>query len=288
MHPTSESPTIRKYFNFGKLRLSYLDSHTESAQCLIWAHANGYSAATYSYYLEALVNHYRVLALDFAGHGNSEGPPQKPIHFSDWGFFRDQIIALMEHEAIDKATLIGHSLGGASALLTALQIPRHIDKVIALDPVLLDPWRRLFSFWHNPLAEAAEKRRSRFKDLEQVKKIFPKIPAFARWHSRIFHDYVQSCFHETDEGVELACHPSLEAHIFRSPSIKDYLEFWLTTKEVHIITMPNSEVAPWISAFGVTLGNPSSRVHLHKGKNHFFPFEEPDWTLKQIKPILFS
>ena len=102
----------RKFFIFQNLNLSYLDSETQSEQIILITHANGYSAECYSYLIESLRDKYRVIALDFAGHGQSESF----YDFTSWDFLRDQILALIEHEKLGNIISIGHSMGGSSVL----------------------------------------------------------------------------------------------------------------------------------------------------------------------------
>ncbi len=280
--------TQRKYFLYQGLRLSYLDSCTKNLDTIpiVIAHANGYSGGCYKYYLEHLQSKARVFAIDFSGHGQS----QTTMDFQDWYFFRDQLLALIKHEQLPQAIVIGHSLGGASGILAAYKNPDVIQKVIALDPVLLDPAQLLLSSWFNPQASKADTRKASFRDKEQVRRVFQKFPVFRNWHPQIFDDYLTTCFRQnpdsSNQSIALACDPQLEAKIFRSPSIKSYLDFILVNSQVHILTMRDSSVCPWISAQLVACSNAHSSVHYFDNKTHFFPFEEPAWTLEQIERFL--
>ncbi len=72
---------------------------------------------------------YRILNLDLAGHGNS-GKDR-----SNWtveNFARD-ITHIMQKEGIDKAILVGHSLGGNIALQISTSVPERVLKVVAID-----------------------------------------------------------------------------------------------------------------------------------------------------------
>lgn len=153
---------FRKIFSFQRLNLSYIDtgSNSNSKQTIVLCHANGYSAFTYKFYIEALSKTHRVIALDFAGHGESDST----LEFKDWYFFRDQILKLIETENLQNIIGIGHSLGGASLLLSSYHSPEKFDKVIAHDPVILDFLKVTYSrLFHNPLAKVAIKRRREFK-----------------------------------------------------------------------------------------------------------------------------
>jgi pimeloyl-ACP methyl ester carboxylesterase len=79
--------------------------------------------------IEALSQSYRVYALDLIGHGFSDRPkipysPETYIHF-----LRD----FMERVGIDKATLIGNSMGGGVAWAMAIVFPERVDRLILIN-----------------------------------------------------------------------------------------------------------------------------------------------------------
>ncbi|MCY4238284.1 MAG: alpha/beta hydrolase [Rhodospirillaceae bacterium] len=65
-----------------------------------------------------------VLAVDLPGHGKSDGPPIATIEAqAEW------VIELMAAACIDKAALVGHSMGAALALHTAGAFPERVSAV---------------------------------------------------------------------------------------------------------------------------------------------------------------
>jgi pimeloyl-ACP methyl ester carboxylesterase len=92
---------------------------------------HGYGAAMWVWerQIEALSQSYRVYALDLVGHGFSDRPkipytPETYIHF-----LRD----FMERVGIDKATLIGNSMGGGIAWAMAIIFPECVDRLILIN-----------------------------------------------------------------------------------------------------------------------------------------------------------
>jgi pimeloyl-ACP methyl ester carboxylesterase len=92
---------------------------------------HGYGAAIWLWekQIDLLSQRYRVYALDLIGHGFSDRPriaytPETYIHsFTD---FMDAI-------GVEKATLIGNSMGGGLAWSVAGLFPERIDKLILID-----------------------------------------------------------------------------------------------------------------------------------------------------------
>jgi pimeloyl-ACP methyl ester carboxylesterase len=273
----------RDYFQFRNLRLSYLVGGEPKKGNIIIVHANGYSGGCYSYIIRNLAINYRVYALDFSGHGFSEST----MDFKNWLFFRDQLMAFINHLKLEKIIGIGHSVGAAAWLTASKLFHGKVEKLILFDPTILNiPLLVLSKLIGNPLAKVAEKRRKEFKNKEQVEKIFRRFPAFSNWDKEIFQDYLANCLKETPNGIELACDPQLEAKIFNSLTILSPLKYLYIPTESHIIIPQKYEVCSPRTARQIARGNSLSTVLIMPGFSHFFPFEEKEWILNRLNHIL--
>lgn len=275
----------QKFFLFNNLNLCYYDSETESNNPpLLFAHANGYAAGVYSYYHRELSKTHRVLALDFSGHGKSAST----LDFQNWFFFRDQLLALLEHEKIDRCIGVGHSLGGASMLLAGEKEPTRFNSIIALDPTILGFWPVLLShFLDNPLAKGARNRRPDFSSLKLVEKAYRKLPVFRNWEETIFQDYLSFCLHPSEgKSFKLACDPKLEARIFARAAFRVFIRHFFNRTKNHIIVPKPYSVCPLLYAKFLSRNGGSFQVW--EGSTHFFPFEEPARTLSAINNLVTS
>jgi 3-oxoadipate enol-lactonase len=79
--------------------------------------------------IAALSARYRVLRYDTRGHGLSDAP-DGPYSFD---MLVADVIALMDHYAIDKAAYMGLSLGGMTGLGLALEHPDRVEKLVCCD-----------------------------------------------------------------------------------------------------------------------------------------------------------
>jgi esterase len=72
--------------------------------------------------------HFCVYILDQRNHGQSD-------HDNTWNYevMADDLKAFFELHQIEKATLLGHSMGGKTAMLFALKYPHMLDKLIVAD-----------------------------------------------------------------------------------------------------------------------------------------------------------
>jgi len=80
--------------------------------------------------ISALASQYRVYALDLVGHGRSDKPPRASYRASDLAHFVKEFIVTLN---LERASLVGHSLGGAIALQFALQFPDLLDGLVLVD-----------------------------------------------------------------------------------------------------------------------------------------------------------
>lgn len=76
----------------------------------------------------ALAEHFHVVNVDVRNHGRSFHSEQM-----NYPAMADDIIALLTHLGIEKAHLVGHSMGGKIAMQVALTKPECVDKLVVLD-----------------------------------------------------------------------------------------------------------------------------------------------------------
>jgi pimeloyl-ACP methyl ester carboxylesterase len=92
-----------------------------------------------------LTTDHRVVAIDIPPFGRSSMPPaENGDSLVDW--YPDFFAALLDLLELDGVTLVGHSLGGAIALHTALDLPGSVARLALLAPAGLGdraPW-----WWH--------------------------------------------------------------------------------------------------------------------------------------------
>ncbi len=75
-----------------------------------------------------LAESYKVYLIDLRNHGNS---PHSKKH--NYYLMRDDLFEFMEEKAISKASILGHSMGGKTAIYFALEYPEKVEKLIVVD-----------------------------------------------------------------------------------------------------------------------------------------------------------
>jgi pimeloyl-ACP methyl ester carboxylesterase len=110
----------------------YSDSEGAGA-CLLFLHGSGCDSADWDATLAHLGPGFRTVTMDFRGHGRSDAPAT-PFGLPD---LAGDVLALLDALGIERATLVGHSLGG----MVAVEAASRSGRVAGL--VLLEGWTRL-------------------------------------------------------------------------------------------------------------------------------------------------
>jgi pimeloyl-ACP methyl ester carboxylesterase len=81
--------------------------------------------------IDVLARHYTVHAVDLWGAGYSTRDPL------DYGFplFVEQLRLLMDHLELDRADLVGHSMGGGTSIAFSAAHPQRVSRLVLVDSV---------------------------------------------------------------------------------------------------------------------------------------------------------
>jgi len=108
---------------------AYVDRGSGEAVVLI--HGVGLSADAWQPQIDHLSKTHRVVAIDMPGHGASD----RPAADATLGDFVDGIARLLDDLRIEKANIVGHSMGGLVALGFALAHPARTLRLAVLNSV---------------------------------------------------------------------------------------------------------------------------------------------------------
>ena len=100
-------------------------------------HGLGATKGSFLPTVAALAGSFRTIAVDLPGFGDSFKPLDAPYHPP---FFARSVIALMDALGLERAHVIGNSMGGRIALELGLRYPGRIGRLVLLAPSLA--WRR--------------------------------------------------------------------------------------------------------------------------------------------------
>jgi pyruvate dehydrogenase E2 component (dihydrolipoamide acetyltransferase) len=116
-------------------RLRYLELGGGDNLPVVLIHGFGGDLNTWMFTQPALAESRRAIALDLPGHGGSG----KEVGSGDPESLADAIEAVVDRLAAGRIHLVGHSMGGALAALTALRLPERIASLTLIASAGLGP-----------------------------------------------------------------------------------------------------------------------------------------------------
>ncbi|MEY2569175.1 MAG: hypothetical protein QOE35_3704 [Actinomycetota bacterium] len=255
---------------------------------VVLVHGLAGSSTTWRYVMPVLVEHgFTVVAPDLLGHGQSA----KPRGDYSLGAYASGIRDLMVALDVERATFVGHSLGGGVAMQLAYQFPERCERLalvcsgglgqevnlflraVSLPgaefvlPIVLAPWFR--------------------ERAESVGAVFRR----AGWHpgttlSEIWRSYTTLT---TREGQQAFVHTVRSVIDMAGQRVSARDRLYLAAAVPTLIVWGDADrVIPVDHAYAAHELMPGSRLEILPGAGHFLPFEQPDWFNRTLLDWLAS
>jgi len=241
---------------------------------LVVCHATGFHGRTYLPMARALIDHHRVWAIDFRGHGRSTPPENSDFA---WRGMAADLLACIDAIGASSVAAFGHSLGGAATMLAEVTRPGVISAAYLYEPIVF-PKEYLVGRTENPMSGPARRRRGSFGSKAEALMRYAGRPPLSVLRADALAAYVDGGFDELEDGsVRLSCLPEHEARTFEC-------EEKMTLDRIEGLTLPVTVGA------GLVGGDPNPAVFapmivdvLQNGRlleyehlGHFGPLEAPE------------
>lgn len=141
---------VEKFIMAGDSALHICDSE-EGDKVVVLLHGYLENMLVWENFVPLLYKSVRVVTLDIPGHGISEVKGE--IHSMD--YLADTLAAVLDKLGIERATIVGHSMGGYVALAFAERHPNRTEAVVLLHST--------------PYADSDEKRKNRQREISLIK-----------------------------------------------------------------------------------------------------------------------
>ena len=134
--------------------VAFIDSDPSSgATPIVFVHGLSSHIGFWEHQLDHFARHRRVLALDLPGYGAS-GRPDAP-YSPPW--YADVVYAWLQALDIDRAIVVGHSMGGQISMTLALKHPEQVERLVLSAPAGIETFSRgaadwMRSYWHEARA----------------------------------------------------------------------------------------------------------------------------------------
>ena len=151
----------------GRPAFAYTAAHEidPAKPTVVFAHGAGLDHSWFGLQSRYFGYHGRnVLAVDFPGHGRSSGPPIATVpDMADW------TMRLLDAAKLDKASLVGHSMGSLVALECAARYPERTERIALLGTAY--PMKVADVFLN-----AAKENRQDAYDMDTIWSHAPRVP----------------------------------------------------------------------------------------------------------------
>jgi len=202
---------------------------------ILFLHGSGPGATGWSnwqYALSALGDSFECLAPDLVGFGQSMHPDPPPIGISSWmRMWIRQVVDVLDRLGIEKAHLVGNSLGGGLALHLLVERPDRFDRVVLMGAVgvplrLTRELDLIWGFYEEPSPQRMmqmirwftyeeEVNEERLREIAQVRYEAAMIPEVRRSYEAMFPAPRQRHLDEVvvaDAALRRIRHPVLLIH----------------------------------------------------------------------------
>jgi len=132
---------------------------------IVFVHGAGLDHSWFGLQSRYFGHHGRnVLAVDLPGHGRSEGPPPASVErMAQW------VMQLLDAARLERAVVVGHSLGSLVALECAAQAPERIERIVLIGTAYPMKVSDVF-------LEAARRNEQSAFDMETIWGHAPQVP----------------------------------------------------------------------------------------------------------------
>ncbi len=115
---------LEKYYSVKGIRTRCFEAGTGPAVILL--HGGGGHAETWVRNVQPLAKYFHVYAIDYLGHGYTDIAKGMSRRLED---FRTHLLDFMDTVGVEKAHLVGESLGGQISVFVADEHPERVDKL---------------------------------------------------------------------------------------------------------------------------------------------------------------
>ena len=131
-------PAIKtKWLRIGAARIYYQE--VGAGPCVILVHGLAGSSRWWRYNIKALARHFHVYVVDLIGFGRSQGQHTFVLNEA-----AEYLRGWMDRLGIERASVVGHSMGGVIAIDLAAQFPEYVRQLVLVDAAAFSLFERAF------------------------------------------------------------------------------------------------------------------------------------------------
>ena len=273
------------------VRISYMDVAPRGAangHTVLLLHGNNFGGFYFKVIIDALTAEgFRVIVPDQIGYGRSS----KPIAPYNFNSQTRNTYLILQHEKIERAMVVGHSMGGMMAARMATQYPKAIERVVIYNPIGLTDGR--YDRPMTPIDQAYEQT-LKGTDYQSVRNSLSRYVAHnpKAWNDE-FETYTRIRYSWTlsADWPRLAMVQALISQmLYQDPVVYDWAHIQVPTLAFggaeDMLLGPAARFQERMKVLASTIPNGNGRVHLIPGLGHVPHLEAPDKVLPPLVAFL--
>jgi len=272
------------------VRISYMDVAPQGAangRTVLLLHGNNFGGFYFKAIIDALTKEgFRVIVPDQIGYGKSS----KPIAPYNFNSQARNTFLILQKERIERAMVIGHSMGGMLAARLATQYPKAIERVVIYNPIGLTDGR-----FDRPMQFIDESYQQTLKsDYQSIRNGLARYVAHnpKAWNDE-FETYTRIRYSWTlsAEWPRLAMVQALIGQmLYADPVVYDWAHIQVPTLAFggaeDMLLGPAARFQERMQVLAKTIPNGNGRALLLPGLGHVPHLEAPDKVLPPLVAFL--
>ena len=186
-----EHPKTRKFKGSG-IELNCVDYGGEGRPPMLLVHGGAAHARWWDFVAPALTGHFHVLALDQRGHGDSPWTGQ-------WAYgsrhYAADLEAVVDGWGLGAPVLVGHSMGGHSVMVYAVEHSERLRAMVAIDSIPAYPEHAIAA-----LNALADRPASAYESLDDAVASVRLLPAERLAAPKILRHVAELSFRQRADG----------------------------------------------------------------------------------------
>lgn len=259
---------------------------------LVFLHATGFHARCWDAVIEKLPPELAgrpCYAIDLRFHGTSGKTGDV-----EWPIMAHDIINALDKLDLQNVFLIGHSIGGYLATITAAKRPERVSRLLLLDPVIMAPERYAMSKqmrqFMKPEDNPISRRRNAWDGPGEMYDRFKARSPFDLWQDRVLKDFCEHALAPGEAPRRLACDPMHEVQIYLHqngdaiqaaiPEVKQPVTILRAVEPTESDDPFNMSKSPTWPEIADQFEN--AREEYHAELTHFIPMQAPELVVATI------
>ncbi len=220
--------------NFGLGEASWHTLGNANNTPLNFLGANGFPVASYAFFLRYFSDDFYIQGMDNRSAWPAQASPDAKFN---WSHHKDDLIAFLTAQDLGPVDAIGHSIGSAVTLLSAIAAPHLFKRIVLIDPASLSKAHYALALKLAPqrfkqrvaLIKSTLNRKNHWDSKAAFVQYLKTKRTYKHFTEEALQDYAEGGLNTVANGYQLKFAPEWEAHNY-----KNIVHIWSLLKKLQV------------------------------------------------------